>query len=112
MAEEPVSLIEETIPSQGNPLSGMMEEQIDIEIEEEQPPEMEELDDGSVVLSYEEQAFKEAIFAEHDANIAELIDERELMEIASDLSAKYEEDKSGRKDWEESYVNGLDLLGN
>jgi|TARA_A100000172_G_scaffold12865_1_gene6743 chaperonin GroES len=111
MAEEPVSLIEETIPSQGNPLSGMMEEQIDIEIEEEQPPEMEELDDGSVVLSYEEQAFKEAIFAEHDANIAELIDERELMEIASDLSAKYEEDKSGRKDWEESYVNGLDLLG-
>ena len=111
MAQEPVSLIEETIPSQGNPLSGMMEQEIDVEIENEETPEMEELDDGSVVLSYEEKMFKEALFAEHDSNLAELIDERELMDIASELTGQYEEDKAGRKDWEDAYVNGLELLG-
>ena len=109
MAQEPVSLIEETIPSQGNPLSGMMEQEIDVEIENEETPEMEELDDGSVVLSYEEKMFKEALFAEHDSNLAELIDERELMDIASELTGQYEEDKAGRKDWEDAYVSSASI---
>lgn len=101
------------MPSSGNSFQGMDDTEIDIEIEEmDESPEMEEQEDGSVVLNYEEQKrFKEALFAEHDSNLAELIDERDLMDIASELTEQYEEDRSGRKDWEDAYVNGLELLG-
>jgi len=113
MANEPTSLIDGVMPSSGSSFQGMDDTEIDIEIEEmDESPEMEEQEDGSVVLSYEEQKrFKEALFAEHDSNLAELIDERELMDIASELTGQYEEDRSGRKDWEDAYVNGLELLG-
>ena len=113
MANEPTSLIDGVMPSSGNSFQGMDDTEIDIEIEEmDESPEMEEQEDGSVVLSYEEQKrFKEALFAEHDSNLAELIDERDLMDIASELTGQYEEDRSGRKDWEDAYVNGLELLG-
>ena len=113
MANEPTSLIDGVMPSSGSSFQGMDDTEIDIEIEEmDESPEMEEQEDGSVVLSYEEQKrFKEALFAEHDSNLAELIDERDLMDIASELTGQYEEDRSGRKDWEDAYVNGLELLG-
>jgi len=112
MANEPTSLIDGVMPSSGSSFQGMDDTEIDIEIEEmDESPEMEEQEDGSVVLSYEEKMFKEALFAEHDSNLAELIDERELMDIASELTGQYEEDRSGRKDWEDAYVNGLELLG-
>ena len=113
MANEPTSLIDEVMPSSGSPFQGMDEREIDIEIEEmDESPEMEEQEDGSVILSYEEQKrFKEALFAEHDSNLAELIDERDLMDIASELTGQYEEDRSGRKDWEDAYISGLELLG-
>ena len=113
MANEPTSLIDGVMPSSGSSFQGMDDTEIDIEIEEmDESPEMEEQEDGSVVLNYEEQKrFKEALFAEHDSNLAELIDERDLMDIASELTGQYEEDRSGRKDWEDAYVNGLELLG-
>ena len=46
-----------------------------------------------------------------DANLAEYIDDSELMGVASGLIAGIEEDKSSRKDWEETYSNGIKLLG-
>lgn len=56
MANEPTSLIDEVMPSSGSPFQGMDEREIDIEIEEmDESPEMEEQEDGSVILSYEEQ---------------------------------------------------------
>ena len=111
MANEPTSLIEDAMPSQGSPFEDMAESNIDIEIEEtDESPGMEEQEDGSVLVNFEKQ-FKEALFAEHDSNLAELIDERDLMDISSELTGQYEEDRSGRKDWEDAYINGLELLG-
>jgi len=46
-----------------------------------------------------------------DANLAEYIDEKELTQLASDLIADYEEDVASRKDWLQTYVDGLELLG-
>ena len=45
------------------------------------------------------------------ANLAETVDSRELTKLGNDLSGYYREDKQGRKDWEMTYVEGLDLLG-
>lgn len=46
-----------------------------------------------------------------DANLAEFLEEDILGEVASDLLGSYEDDLASRADWEETYTNGLDLLG-
>ena len=46
-----------------------------------------------------------------DANLAEYIPDSELSGLANDLVDAYEEDISSRKDWIQTYVDGLDLLG-
>jgi hypothetical protein len=49
--------------------------------------------------------------ADFDANLAEYISEKELLQIAGDLLGDFEEDISSRKDWIQTYVDGLELLG-
>ena len=44
-------------------------------------------------------------------NLAEVLDEGVLAELAGDLIAEYEDDINSRKDWMETYVEGLELLG-
>ena len=46
-----------------------------------------------------------------DANLAEYISEKELATIAGDLLGDFEDDISARKDWIQTYVDGLELLG-
>jgi len=46
-----------------------------------------------------------------DANLAEYIDERQLVQLVGDLIGDYENDVSSRKDWIQTYVDGLQLLG-
>lgn len=46
-----------------------------------------------------------------DANLAEYIDEKVLASLASDLISDFEEDLASRKDWIQTYVDGLELLG-
>ena len=47
----------------------------------------------------------------HGANLAEYMDENELMTLGSELVGMYNADKESRSDWEQSYMKGLDLLG-
>jgi hypothetical protein len=49
--------------------------------------------------------------SEFDANLAEYLDEKELTQIAGDLISDFEEDISSRKEWIQTYVDGLELLG-
>lgn len=46
-----------------------------------------------------------------DANLAEFIDEGKLNAIGLDLVADYHADRGTRRDWERTYIKGLDLLG-
>ena len=48
---------------------------------------------------------------DHNANLAEIIDESVLGEISSELREMYEEDTESREDWQQAYTKGLDLLG-
>jgi len=108
MAREPISLIDGAMPSQGMPLGGLVEE---VEVEEiEEPTDIVEEEDGSVVLNFED-IVSEQLQAEPDANLAEVMDERVLMGIASELTGYYEDDRSSRQEWEDAYTEGLDLLG-
>jgi hypothetical protein len=46
-----------------------------------------------------------------DQNLAEVLPEGVLAELAGDLTGDFEEDISSRKDWIQTYVDGLELLG-
>ncbi len=67
-------------------------------------------DDGSVEIDFgggESGAMPD----DHYANLAEFMDERELEAIGNDLAGSFEADKDSRKEWEQTYIKGLDLLG-
>tara|TARA_R100000654_G_scaffold17090_4_gene35858 strand:+ start:4858 stop:7371 length:2514 start_codon:yes stop_codon:yes gene_type:complete len=46
-----------------------------------------------------------------DANLAEYIDEDQLTKFSNDLVGDFEGDRESRKDWEDTYIKGLDMLG-
>ena len=48
---------------------------------------------------------------EFNENLADTLDEGMLAELVGDLVSDYEEDISSRKDWVQTYVDGLELLG-
>ena len=70
-------------------------------------PIVEITEDGGAIVGEQEQIVEDT----HDANLAELIDETDLSNIASELTGFYEDDLSSRSEWESAYKKGLDLLG-
>jgi hypothetical protein len=46
-----------------------------------------------------------------NANLSEDMDERTLKRLGLELIGEYKKDKESRKEWEEGYTKGLDLLG-
>ena len=66
------------------------------------------MEDGSAVLADD---LEEPIESSFDDNLADMIDESELNQIANDLIAGVEKDKSSRQDWEKTYTDGLKYLG-
>jgi len=44
-------------------------------------------------------------------NLAEVLEEAQLTQLATDLLSEYEEDVQSRKDWMTTFVDGLELLG-
>ena len=71
--------------------------------------EMEE--DGSATINFDPNE-KDPIGGEdHNANLAEFIDDQDLDSLGSELMDKYKDYRQSRQDWEESYKEGLNLLG-
>ena len=66
---------------------------------------------GAILQSLEGMEVETEVY-DHNANLADVLDEQTLGELSSDLIAQYEEDNDSRSEWEEGYVKGLDLLGN
>ena len=69
-----------------------------------------ENEDGSVDINFDPNALQN-IQADHNANLAEFIDDSVLGRLGSTLYQNYQDYKTSRKDWERSYREGLDLLG-
>ena len=75
-------------------------------------PDMVTMDDGSVEITLvPEEGLEETMGAPFDANLAEYLDDRQLTEISSELIGHVETDTSSRKEWADSFVKGLDVLG-
>jgi len=67
------------------------------------------LDDGSMEITIIPGA--DPMSGEFDSNIAEELEESELNELADELIGLIEADVTSRKDWADTYVKGLDVLG-
>jgi hypothetical protein len=78
-----------------------------IEIEVENPDSLKVTIDG---LEIEIEPAPETA-EDFDANLAEYLSEKVMQEIAGDLLSDFEDDISSRKDWIQTYVDGLELLG-
>jgi hypothetical protein len=79
-----------------------------LEITIEDPESVEIGIDGEPILRIEEVEDDEDNF---DQNLAEVISEQALETLASELIGDYDADISSRKDWIQTYVDGLELLG-
>lgn len=99
MAILPLSNVDKALLPQSPLLEDNTEEPIEIIIGDPEG----ELEDSVEVEVEEEPTF--------DANLAEYMDESVLESVASDLLSDFDNDKSARKDWEQTYIEGLDLLG-
>jgi hypothetical protein len=74
-------------------------------------PDVELLDDGGAEINTDPNAPIDTSQIPHNANLAEYIDENDLSSFSSDLLAEFESDRDSRKDWEDTYIKGLDMLG-
>ena len=89
---------------QGLDQLGAMEEPIEIEIED---PESVNIQAGDVEIEIEPEEDDD----EFSKNLAEEIPEDVLASLAGELISDFEADVSARKDWIQTYVDGLELLG-
>ena len=103
------------------PLAGMVEEamgaggpgtadqgtevQVPLFEEDELPPNV-------VMLGMEDEGLEvEAVVYDHNANLAEVLDDSILGALSSDLGSQVDEDRGSRDEWEEAIAKGLTLLG-
>ena len=93
------------------------EEQVEVqeEISESVPnageTEITPTEDGGVEINFEPGAFNQAQSENHFDNLAELLPEEILGPLGSELNQNYMDYKESRKEWEHTYITGLDLLG-
>jgi hypothetical protein len=85
----------------------VQQQAIDIEIQDPTQQNVRMMDDGSAVIN----EVPEQPQMDFGSNLAEFMSDDDMNVIANELIGKFDEDKSSRKDWEETYTKGLDLLG-
>ena len=110
--------IDDALPNNPQSDSQFVEQEVftkepDSEIESEPTDEVEivETEDGGAEISFEPNAQEGLESLNHFDNLAEIINDNELDSLASELYDKYTEYKESSGDWEETYRNGLNLLG-
>jgi hypothetical protein len=95
--QAPLGLTEETLES--------MEPAIEIEIED---PESVKIGIGDLEIELDK---KEMTDEDFNANLVDFMDDEVVASLAGELIGDYDDDISSRKDWIQTYVDGLELLG-
>ena len=68
-------------------------------------------EDGSATINFDPEAVNQPGTESHFDNLADLLPDDVLGRLGSELVGNYNQYKSSRKSWEDSYTKGLDLLG-
>ena len=94
-----------------NPMpSGEESEEVQIEVVNPEAVSV-TTEDSAMLIDFTGDVADEIMGPEHDANLAEYLEEAELQSLAADLIEDFNSDRESRRDWARSYVKGLDLLG-
>ena len=100
------------IPDETLPKEELVEE---VDIAEElgkKPIEVTSEEDGGATVDFDPQAnLKIPGTEEHFDNLADILPDDVLDPVGNKLTGDYMDYKMSRKDWEQSYINGIDLLG-
>tara|TARA_R110000824_G_scaffold104728_3_gene248403 strand:+ start:1135 stop:3612 length:2478 start_codon:yes stop_codon:yes gene_type:complete len=91
------------------PMQGESEEELSVEIVNPEAVSI-ETEDGGVLIDFGPEMAQDMPL-DFDSNLADFIDQQELRRLASELIGLAESDKDSRKDWEETYIKGLEQLG-
>ena len=71
-----------------------------------------ELPDGGVELNFDPRSKLNGQQPEgHFDNLTDAVEDSVLSKLGSEMQANYTDYKNSRKDWEQTYIKGLDLLG-
>jgi len=89
----------------------MQEVSVQEEVSDKGPVEVIPEEDGGVTLDFEPGAINVPGTESHFDNLADILPDDILEPIGNDMAQNYMDYKSSRKDWEQSYIAGLDLLG-
>jgi hypothetical protein len=81
------------------------------EIVEQGPVEVIDEEDGGATIDFAPGAVNVAGTESHFDNLADILPEDVLEPIGNEMVDNYMDYKTSRKDWEQSYIQGLDLLG-
>jgi|SRR5210317_645024 len=108
--------IDKSLPNVKTSIEVDPQEEIEIEEQKaeelsEQPIEVNEQEDGSVEVNFDPSKVNIEGQPTHFDNLAELLPDDILDPIGNELVENYMDYKSSRKDWEQTYKQGLDLLG-
>ena len=108
--------IDKGLPNTRNKLEIPSEEEIQEvavqePVEEKGPIEVIPEEDGGVTLDYEPGSINVPGTESHFDNLAELLPDDVLEPIGNEMAQNYMDYKSSRKEWEQAYITGLDLLG-
>ena len=68
-------------------------------------------EDGGATISFDPESVNQPGTNEHFDNLADLLPDDVLGSLGSELFENYMQYKASRKDWEDAYTKGLDLLG-
>ena len=88
-------------------------EQVDVQEQEPEkgPIEVIPEEDGGVTLDFEPGSINVPGTESHFDNLADLLPDDVLEPIGNEMTQNYMDYKASRKEWEQSYIQGLDLLG-
>lgn len=107
--------IEKGLPDTKLPATGELNAvDVDVNAEEIQkgPIEVTSEEDGGATIDFDPNANLNIPGTEsHFDNLADLLPDDVLDPIGSDLRFQYQDNKTSRKEWEQTYTQGLDLLG-
>ena len=108
--------IDKTLPNVKTSIEVNPQEEIEIEqqkAEEAADPgvEVNPLEDGGVEVNFDPSKVNIEGTQGHFDNLVELLPDEVLDPIGNELAQNYVDYKSSRRDWEQSYIQGLDLLG-
>ena len=92
---------------------GATETDVNVEeqITERDPVEVTPEDDGGATINFEPGAINVPGTESHFDNLADLLPDDVLSPMGSRLKDNYMDYKNSRKEWERTYIEGLDLLG-